>query len=383
MNTGRRQTTTSVTHRAAQTKDGAMLNAAVPLDTDSKAMCGATANLRLVEPSPTAVGLASLGGRSHSFFTPAKLEAFVAVAEEGGFSAAARRLCISQPALSQTINAIERRLGVELFVRSTTGAQSTEAGRALLDEARAILAGYDQLLPAMARYTGEGGGVIRLGIPYELASEVLCALAKFAVSYPDTRVQPRHLPMAEHLAALRSSELDVSFMVQIPPGPDLDNMLVAREDLGVLLSEELAARLAGPDGVRLDALTGLDWVAFPRSNSPAWYDELAAVLRTHGIDVGPADRGDQFPNLSVAFTALICGNAFALAPQRCTHAIPHAVAWRPLADHPVVRSTWAVWPAGSRRRDVARLITAFEQPTRRQACSSTAVATSEPCCNPE
>jgi molybdenum-dependent DNA-binding transcriptional regulator ModE len=172
----------------AQTKERTMRNAAVPLDTDSKTMSGATANLRLVEPSPTAVELASLQGRSRSFFTPAKLEAFVAVAEEGGFSAAARRLCMSQPALSQTISAIERRLGVELFVRSATGVQSTEAGQALLDEARAILARYDQLLPAMARYTGEGGGVIRLGIPCELASEVLCALAKFAVRYPDTRV---------------------------------------------------------------------------------------------------------------------------------------------------------------------------------------------------
>jgi DNA-binding transcriptional LysR family regulator len=365
----------------AQTKERTMRNAAVPLDTDSKTMSGATANLRLVEPSPTAVELASLQGRSRSFFTPAKLEAFVAVAEEGGFSAAARRLCMSQPALSQTISAIERRLGVELFVRSATGVQSTEAGQALLDEARAILARYDQLLPAMARYTGEGGGVIRLGIPYELASEVLCALAKFAVRYPDTRVQPRHLPMVEQLAALRSGSLDASFMVQVPPGPGLDNMLVAREELGVLLSEKLAARLTGVEGVRLDALIGLDWVAFPRSNSPAWYDELAAILRTHGIDVGPADRGDQFPIPSVTFTALSSGNAFALAPRLWAHAIPGAVVWSPLADHPVVRSTWAVWPASSRRRDVCRLITAFEQPTRRQDYSSTAVATSEPCCD--
>jgi DNA-binding transcriptional LysR family regulator len=339
-----------------------MLNAAVPLETDSTTTSGANANLRLVQPSPTTAKPASLQGRSHSFFTPAKLEAFVAVAEEAGFSAAARRLCMSQPALSQTINAIERRLGVELFVRSTTGVQSTDAGRALLDGARAILARYDQLLPAMAPYTGEGGGVIRLGIPYELASEVVCALAAFAVGYPDTRVQPRHLRMAEQLTALRSGELDVSFMVQVPPGPDLDNMLVAREELGVLLSEKLAARLASDDDVRLDGLAGLDWVAFPRSASPAWYDELAAILRTHGVEVGQADRGDQFPLPSVAFTAVSSGNAFALAPRRSVHPIPNAIVWSPIADHPVVRSTWAVWPASSRRRDVAHLITAFEQP---------------------
>ena len=106
--------------------------------------------------------------------------------------------------------------------------QSTEAGRALLDEARAVLARYDQLLPAIARYTGEGGGVIRLGIPDELPSEVLRALATIAAGHPDLKVQPRHLAMAEQLAALRSGQLDASFMHQVPPGRDLDNMLVAR-----------------------------------------------------------------------------------------------------------------------------------------------------------
>ncbi|HZC09878.1 MAG TPA: LysR family substrate-binding domain-containing protein, partial [Mycobacterium sp.] len=201
--------------------------------------------------------------------------------------------------------------------------------------------------------------------------------AKFAVDFPDMRVQPRHLPMAGQLDALRNGQLDVSFMVQIPPGPDLDHMLVAREELGVLLPEKLAARLSGPGGVRLEALAGLEWVAFPRANSPAWYDELAATLHTYGIEVGPADRGDEFSNFSVTFTALSCGNAFALAPVSLLPPSGHAVVWRPLADRPVIRSTWVVWPAGSRRRDVARLIATFELPTRRQNPSTTAAAASE------
>ena len=59
-----------------------MRNAAVPLNAESR-MGGATAKLRLVEPALTAVGQASFQGRSCSFFTPTKLEAFVAVVEEG------------------------------------------------------------------------------------------------------------------------------------------------------------------------------------------------------------------------------------------------------------------------------------------------------------
>ena len=203
--------------------------------------------------------------------------------------------------------------------------------------------------------------MIRLGIPLELAPDVLCALAKFRADHPQTRIEPRQLSMAEQRAALRSGQLDVSFMREKPPGAEFDSMLVARENLGVLLAEELSARLAGPQGVRLDALTGLDWVGFPRSDSPAWYDELAAILRTHGIDAGAADSGDHFPIPSVMFTAVASGHAFALAPPLWAHPIPHTVAWTPLADDSVVRRTWAVWPASSRRRDVAQLITAFER----------------------
>ncbi|HYZ54785.1 MAG TPA: LysR family transcriptional regulator [Streptosporangiaceae bacterium] len=86
-----------------------------------------------------------------------ELRAFVAVAEEGGISAAARRLHVSQPALSQTVNALERELGVKLLERSSTGVRITEAGTTLLAEARAILARHDQALRAMAGYTSDGG----------------------------------------------------------------------------------------------------------------------------------------------------------------------------------------------------------------------------------
>jgi molybdenum-dependent DNA-binding transcriptional regulator ModE len=56
-----------------------------------------------------------------------EMRAFIAVVEEGGLSAAARRMHVSQPALSQTISALERRLGMQLLVRTTPG--STRSAR--------------------------------------------------------------------------------------------------------------------------------------------------------------------------------------------------------------------------------------------------------------
>ena len=139
-------------------------------------------------------------------------------------------------------------------------------------------------------------------------------------------------------------------------------MLVAQEPLGVLISSKVAARLADSDGVQLEQLAELNWVGFPRSSSPAWYDELTGILRSHGIDIGPPAPDGQELIAEVKVTAVSSGQAFALAPENGLQPLPDDVTWLPLVGQPVVRRTWAVWPAESRRRDVARLIASFQPP---------------------
>ncbi|WP_207232473.1 LysR substrate-binding domain-containing protein [Micromonospora kangleipakensis] len=149
-------------------------------------------------------------------------------------------------------------------------------------------------------------------------------------------------------------------MREHPTGPDLDAVLVVEERLGVLLATDQAAKLAGPDGIRLDALAGLDWVGFPRAGSPAWCDELTAILRSHGLDLGPTPPKGQELIAEVKLAAVAAGGAFALAPPNWSAPIPESITWAPLAGHPLVRRTWAVWPACSRRRDLGQLIAALE-----------------------
>ena len=292
-----------------------------------------------------------------------ELAAFVAIVEEGGLSAASRRLHISQPALSQTVNNLERELAVKLLVRSSTGVQPTEAGITLLTEARAVLARRDQALATMAELTTDGESVIRLGIPLELDPDVLPpALARFTAKFPEMRVVPRQLSTAAQFAALRDDSLDIGLVRERPAGPEFDAMLVSRENLGILIASDLAGELIGPDGVRLDALHRLKWVGFPRVGSPAWFDELTSILRSHGIDVGLPVPEDLELIVAMKFAAVSSGDAFALSPPRRLDQLPEAVVWAPLVGNPLVRRTWAVWPASSRRRDVGHFITTFDSP---------------------
>jgi DNA-binding transcriptional LysR family regulator len=286
-----------------------------------------------------------------------EMRAFVAVVEEGSLSAAARKLHVSQPALSQTMTALERQVGVPLLTRRSTGVQATEAGMTLLSEARAVLARHDQALAALARHAKAGGSAVRLGIPLELPTDLLSRpIAELAAAYPDTRVQARHMSTAAQFEALRAGELDLALVREHPIGADFDATLVVEEQLGVLLAADQAAKIVGHGGIRLDALAGLDWVGFPRSGSPAWFDELTAILRSHGLELGPPAPAGQELIAEVKLAAVTGGTAFALAPPDWAQPIPESVSWSPLVGHPLVRRTWAVWPAGSHRRDLGLLV---------------------------
>jgi DNA-binding transcriptional LysR family regulator len=270
---------------------------------------------------------------------------------------------VSQPALSQTVNSLEREMGVRLLVRSSTGVQPTDAGMTLLSEARAILARRDQALAAMAELSAGEGGVIRLGIPLELDPDVLPrALARFAAKFPEARVVPRQLSTAAQFGALRGDALDVGLVRERPAGPEFDAMLVSRENLGILIASDLAGELIGPDGVRLDDLRGLNWIGFPRSGSPAWFDELTSILRSHGIDIGPPVPTDLELIAAMKFASVGSSNAFALAPERRLDQLPDTVTWSRLVGNPLVRRTWVMWPASSRRRDIGHFVTMFDAP---------------------
>src|SRR5262245_31288195 len=92
------------------------------------------------------------------------LRYFVAVAEEGSITRAAERLDMQQPPLSQQIKAIERELDVQLFRRRAHGVDLTDAGLALLSEARAIIANIDHAVETTRRTARGEQGQISVGV---------------------------------------------------------------------------------------------------------------------------------------------------------------------------------------------------------------------------
>jgi molybdate transport repressor ModE-like protein len=296
-----------------------------------------------------------------------ELRAFIDVAEEGSLSAAARKLHLSQSALSQTVLSLERQLGVQLLERHSTGVTTTGAGAILLREGRALIAEHDRVLAAVTGQAVASPGVLRIGVPLELPAGLLPrALAYLGADFPNERTEISHASSAAQLAALAEGELDVALARERPADPGYDAVLAVEEALGVVLAADRAGVLAGPHGIRLHDLAGLEWLSFPRAESPAWYDQVASTLRSHGLVVDDRlEPGDGPLIAQVKLAAVASGRAFALAPPDWTgpHTavpLPAGVTWRPLTGDPIVRRTWAVWPASSRRRDLAALIAALD-----------------------
>ena len=246
-----------------------------------------------------------------------ELRTFVAVVEEGGFSAAGRRLYLSQPAISHIIRGLERRLEVELLVRTKTGVSATPAGRTLLYEARALIARHAQAAASMAFHCGADSAELRLAVPMELPAELLAAvLAKLSVNFPTTAVTVRHLPTAAQIAALCRADLDIGLLRQRPTEDGLETLMVLEEQLGVLLATDEAIQLETADGISLESLHNLTWLGFDRSTSPAWHDELTAVMRAYGLPVGQSPLHAGQPTFEVKLAAVSAGGVFALAPAR-------------------------------------------------------------------
>lgn len=286
------------------------------------------------------------------------LRVFVAVVEEGGLSAAARRLHMSQPSLSQIIQTLEKQLGGRLLERDHAGARPTERGTFLLREARDLVHHHDRIVAEMTNATGPEFAALRIGVPLELPPDLLpSAIARAGANFSGLDVQLRHARSADQLPALIAGELDMALLRDRPTDRGVDSVLAVRESMGVILTAERAEELAQPAGIALHHLADLRWVGFSRGDAPAWHDQVSATLRSHGVtgtDRVVAEDRPVTPEVKLA--AAGTGRAFALAAPGWARPLPDGLVWHRLVGDPLIRRTWAAWHAQSHRRDLACLI---------------------------
>lgn len=191
-----------------------------------------------------------------------QLTCFVAVAEAESVAEAAPLVGMSASPLSRQIQTLESRLGLQLFERSRKRLKLTEAGRAFLAQARALLA-YAARTEADGRALGRQE-VGRLTIGYvegAVHTGVLPnAIRRVKKRYPTIEIQLRCLRSGQQLAALREREIDCAFVHNLPPEGDDELVTAAVSEDTLLLAVPTTDALAKCAAIRPAQLDRRIWI---------------------------------------------------------------------------------------------------------------------------
>ena len=271
-----------------------------------------------------------------------QLVTFVAVAEEGSFTRAADRLHVVQSAVSAGVRNLEKELGVMLFDRSTHRVKLTDAGRALLPEARATLAAAQAARDAVSEARGGLRGTVGLGTMQAQgmrAVDLAGILATFRAEHPGVEVEIRHVGGSSEMAdEVRDGRLDLAFVALPGDGPSgLELIPLAREP--IMLAVAAGHPVADKADIGLAALRDETLVDLPTG----WGIRMAVdrsfvaagVTRTVAYEVNDtATMVDFIRN----------GLAAGLLPRSLVEP-SEGIAFVPIRDHPPQFQTAIAIPA--------------------------------------
>ena len=288
-----------------------------------------------------------------------QLRAFVEVASSEHFGHAAAVMKITQPALTQRIQAIERELGVRLLTRSAREVRLTHAGEALLPYAKRLVQLEDQALSELADVAAGRDG--RLRIAYLLHGDVVLqgkVGAQFRRCYPSVDVAASAAHSRTNLELLCSGETDAAFVelpADVPDG-------IAIQSIGrphqLMVALHLDHNLAKLERVPVAALRGVPLVLCPTLENPAMAAALKRWLTRHtGTDLKvvaeePADQAIE--------TVATSGAAAAVVNWWRASAGAAGVAFKPLIPAPLVEFSVA-HRSGDPKQVLKNLLTVVDE----------------------
>ncbi len=258
-----------------------------------------------------------------------RLRYFVAVAEEGHVTRASERLGIQQAPLSQQIKTLERELGAQLFRRRPRGMELTDAGAALLVEARAILARIAEAEAAVRRAARGQAGRLRIGYTNSACFHPAtpAAIHAFRAAAPQVGLSFEIGSTTALIERLQAGEVDAAFIRTATTRPEgLAIHPLAEEPMVAALPA--GHPLAAAEDVALAEFADETFVAYPRSDGAGLYD--AVIAACHAAGFSPA-IGCEAPQMIAALSLVAAGLGVSIVPASLERMQLENVAYRPLA----------------------------------------------------
>lgn len=272
-----------------------------------------------------------------------QLRYFVAVAQEGQMTRAARRLQLAQPALSQAIARLEALLGVRLLERHPRGVTLTRAGAAFLEKAQATLAAMDDMHATARSWARQEDGRLQAGFmsmtPPMMAGELF---PRFAAEHPDVTIEWRELGYPTLNPRGWLGDADAALIWFAPTGPGLDRQPIRTSPLVAAMAQ--SHPLAGRAELRVEDVLDETFPGVVGWCDPGW-------LGCWGLDAyrgAPAHRTDDGAVTPEEVASIVAsGRAITTVPEIVAVPFAHlGIRAIPLTDAaPAVLTL--VWPEGA------------------------------------
>ena len=286
-----------------------------------------------------------------------RLRYFVAVAEEQHFSRAADRLGISQPPLTEHVQALERELGTSLFQRTTRSVTLTEDGQNFLPHARRILADIDRCGEVIRDARWQRMQTLRIGILHAHAYTFLPRLfSMWAQSHPDIRLNLVEHVTQDQTAVVLAGDVDIAFVREPIQESALSVARLFTEPYWIALPERWD--MASREHISVMELHGRRMIGFPSHHNSG---STRALFRDMFIKhkVKTADFL-QVKTMHAALALVAAEQGFCPVPRSQCELKLYGVKYLPLVEAAPQLSVGIAYPVAL-QNEVARNLIEFSQ----------------------
>jgi DNA-binding transcriptional LysR family regulator len=260
-----------------------------------------------------------------------RLRAFVTVVEEGHVTRAAERLGMQQPPLTRLLRGLEQDLGVLLLHRLPRGVRPTEAGKALMTEANAVLARAEGVAQAVQRAARGEQGRLAIGFTSSAALHpfVPAVFRAFREALPGVSITLEEAGTGELVDALLHEQLDAAFVrspvasiASLLVDPVLDEPMLAALPAGHRLAHDVETPMALAD------LAQEPFVLYRRPAGPGLYDTILAACRAAGFSPTVTQEA---PRLPATLSLVAAGLGVSIVPASMRRLGGDAIVYRALS----------------------------------------------------
>ncbi|KHA54154.1 MULTISPECIES: LysR family transcriptional regulator [Rhodobacterales] len=264
----------------------------------------------------------------------------LAVADAGGFRAAAEMLNIAQPAISKTVRDTEEDLGFEIFVRGTKTVEISENGKRFLDDARQIVAQFERTIRGSRRNgVGDRGHIIVGYSALATSTQLSDGLETFQALYPGVQVEMHVMSTDTMMRNIKTGAIDLGFLMahDTVRDPVISQRVAWTSPIGLVAPHDTADKT-------LDALRTAPFIMGVRENWRAYRALLDDAFEKTGFT--PVIE-DEAWDIHVILQRVADGRGYTFHPITAESSMPRALRIMPLEELDAELSIAIAWSAAA------------------------------------